>query len=806
MLSDKALRFSKMEMATIQNVSQVNSARAPVSLFGQVNLVSDSGEILNLWRVKEPRCSIGSGIGNTIRLAEAGITAEHALIVFGKNRTLIKSLGGTIRIGGRAIGETLIDEPTLVQFSGVRLIIIPPRFALREDFAGHQISSGTVADQAARLKEQPSLSKVRERQSHECSTTAVPKVDDLAEPIRAPMPTVDLTPILSALIPIQDAIAETKNGVASLKSRVDETEARAEATIPQEPGPDLSHLLDRIDERMGAFTTHCESLFSTVANSLDSRFNQLGDLVQKLSETSIAYSEPNQYRQASQEYFADEVGAQSPIADPVHFAPPSPDEVSVRDDVYLASNTLIPAIEPVTCEEESAYQPASYEASDAYQPSSYEELAQEELNVTIAHRELEQDTDQSAITEENQQEAKLPNWFTGYSDPATDMDSEGELDPPGSVESSVPVQELDSLSPLASLDEPSIDPASQWGSARLNPIYAEDTNGWLNAHGMQVENEFDSQISANEDLSYEGPISEEAPQLESTSDSDSEAFDYNAYRSNDATDIEDSHREYARDVDDGLSAAVEPEPEVEEPASSSGYSVAYDDHDSVAENAESHSVSRLENRDDSEDEAEESIEEYMNRLLQRVKGEASPEPIAKADLHSNRQASRAIKPDLPKADMSQSSVDANSEVQSQSSSIAQDLPSPESQEAEGKPARRTMTADRGENLSALRDLANETARSAIQKSSKKRLEVGISGKIMISGMGLVGGLVLLFLNGLNANIVMLGMVCSFIIFLLWGYEASTQIKQLTQQNAKNAGQQPNPETQAKHRPASDSPI
>ncbi len=70
-----------MEMASIKSAFDTTATRGPVSVLGQVNLLSDSGEILNLWRAKEPRCSIGSGPGNTISLPEPSIAAEHALVV-----------------------------------------------------------------------------------------------------------------------------------------------------------------------------------------------------------------------------------------------------------------------------------------------------------------------------------------------------------------------------------------------------------------------------------------------------------------------------------------------------------------------------------------------------------------------------------------------------------------------------------------------------------------------------------------------------------------------------------------------------
>ncbi len=352
-----------MEMASIKSAIETSATRGPVSVLGQVNLLSDSGEILNLWRAKEPRCSIGSGPGNTISLPEPSIAAEHALVVFGKNRTLVKALGSAVRIAGRSVSETLIDEPTLVQCGNVRLLIIPPRFANREDYAAHQVSSGTLADQTARLRNYPHVATSRVQPSTRQENNSVEEIAALASPISEvtkpmpawqPTPALDLSPILSALAPIQSAISETKDSLASLQSRVQESEARSESQeIAQDLRPDLSQLIDRIDQRMGAFTNQCESLFSTVAESLDSRFNQLGDLVQKLCESSLPPTEHT----SGQAILENEVG----------------EHRATYESPFSYENGSSEVVSPLLLDDDTTEESSSYEAV-AYQPTYVEPI------------------------------------------------------------------------------------------------------------------------------------------------------------------------------------------------------------------------------------------------------------------------------------------------------------------------------------------------------------------------------------------------------------------------------------------------
>ena len=106
----------------------------------------------------------------------------------------------------------------------------------------------------------------------------------------------------------------------------------------------------------------------------------------------------------------------------------------------------------------------------------------------------------------------------------------------------------------------------------------------------------------------------------------------------------------------------------------------------------------------------------------------------------------------------------------------------------GEFAPRKAAPERSENLAALRTLANDTARQAFQNISRKRLQMSLIGKCAVSGLGLLGGLFLLVLNGFNANVAMIGMIASFVVCLLWGYEAMVLFKQLQIVKAKEASE------------------
>ncbi len=767
-----------------------------------------------------------------------------------------------MRIAGRSVSETLIDEPTLVQCGNVRLLIIPPRFANREEYAAHQVSSGTLADQTARLRNYPHVAASRAQHVANQENNSVDEIAALASqifedtkplPAQQPAPALDLSPILSALAPIQSAIAETKDSLASLQSRVLESETRSESQEnAQDLRPDLSQLIDRIDQRMGAFTNQCESLFSTVAQSLDSRFNHLGDLVQKLCESSLTNVEhassqailedaPGEHRTNLEAPFRSEYGS-SEVVSPLPLEDVATDEsTSYEAETYQPTyaepidyktefeqstagySTLEDTIaeqpayeetfaEPSTFAEPFDYQaqyeaPVSEEEANPYQSYSYQELNHEAH--LEAHQEAQADASvpESFVDPESDAEERLPsrsakpqlpNWFTGYSDPSSDEQFEEDRE----QEYAAAGPEAAGYDPIAASqmsEELSVDQSVQWASARLNPIYAENTSSWLEQAGTLEESSLDKETLPSESDLDEQSAYEREPQSDDGFNGQAESFDYNTslpFRA-----MEDASHEFGEASIDQTESYEQEGFDDHRPSVATGYDRS---RESLDESSEGHSSLLGCDETAAEDSPEESIEDYMNRLLQRVKGGPASESSATVNAQPTRQTVRAIKPELPKVDIREESVEAK--LGSHEYPMTDGASARESTHLETPVVRRAKPVEREENLSALRDLANATARSAIQKSSKKRLTIGITGKVSISLMGLFGGIFLLFVNGLNANILMLGMVCSFIIFLLWGYEAIEQTKQLAQQNVKDPKQKSETQATVEHRSAGDGAV
>lgn len=91
---------------------------------GQIDLIGAKGEIERSWRIRSPRCSLGSAPECSVHLTGEGIAPLHATLVFGKKHTLLRAHAST-RIANRNVREWLIDTPTEIRVGNCRLVIHP---------------------------------------------------------------------------------------------------------------------------------------------------------------------------------------------------------------------------------------------------------------------------------------------------------------------------------------------------------------------------------------------------------------------------------------------------------------------------------------------------------------------------------------------------------------------------------------------------------------------------------------------------------------------------------------------------------
>ncbi len=144
------------------------------------------------------------------------------------------------------------------------------------------------------------------------------------------------------------------------------------------------------------------------------------------------------------------------------------------------------------------------------------------------------------------------------------------------------------------------------------------------------------------------------------------------------------------------------------------------------------------------EDGEESVEDYMQRLLARMRGE-EPSKLTSTKSPQSR----------PTAPVSSGAMKQPTEVSS--------------------PRTQSRTS-KSSDLAAMRELANNSARSAIQVSARRRYGTAIILKLSISLVGFIAGSTLLLINGLQINVSFIATIACFLVGGIWGFDAASSLR------------------------------
>jgi hypothetical protein len=172
---------------------------------------------------------------------------------------------------------------------------------------------------------------------------------------------------------------------------------------------------------------------------------------------------------------------------------------------------------------------------------------------------------------------------------------------------------------------------------------------------------------------------------------------------------------------------------------------------------------------DSED--EDSVESYMKSLLARMRG-------------GSVEANQANEASIPNKSTSATSTNPSSEQRVPSNQATNDqvvLPTENTDPIDfDNFMPLTSAPEKTRNISALRDLANSTARSAIHKSTRRRtLSSGLM-KFAISAIGFTVAAALFAINGLAVNIALIASLAASCVGVIWGVDGIKRIAPLLQ--------------------------
>lgn len=184
---------------------------------------------------------------------------------------------------------------------------------------------------------------------------------------------------------------------------------------------------------------------------------------------------------------------------------------------------------------------------------------------------------------------------------------------------------------------------------------------------------------------------------------------------------------------------------------------------------------------------DDSVEDYMRKLLARMRGvpeeaveiaKPAPAPAPAPAAASRPTESANASGKATESFQSQTSAGPRTTVRAPKTEV-DSVESTEPFDPE-KYVPRALAPERTTSLAAMRELANSSARTAIHKSTRQRHVTSIFLKAVIAFVGLVVGMVLVAINGLNFNIGLIATLAAFLVAAIWGYDSLTSIRPMLQ--------------------------
>ena len=734
--------YRRVESTFLANINPASSS------FGKIDWLDEVGGTQHSWRIDTENVTIGSGNGCSIILHASGLEPVHGAVTFGKNHILVQAIEGAVLVSGRQIREWLLDEPTVILFGTVRLRITPSAYLQKSEYAPYQLTPGSVTDQAARL------------QSHSLSGLAEPEPGDtshaetsLAEPNeQSPLPAKEARGVeipsvehferLEVAKDIKAAIDPLRDSLDSIRISVVEGLRELSASLSD-------HYEQRFQDTSAVIDNRFERLESLLASTVHHPRHDVGrdDNTKRGFAGAREIQLPGQQLANENYSFSNESELESRVTE-------STTEDILRDEDYSeyehqpeSSVDHSPFGFPLSSEGllATSFEGSSYQESYTEEPSEELPATQHDGNADVtqlyAGTEFDSSVEPINSYSDYQSQTSYEEEVAPFYDGSEYHDTRFAVEETGDRESSSESKQDDLYSVQSTPSDPEL-PA--WFTAR-------DTHSLENDEVPGHSTLVDSHRRLDQDE------------------------DYSAYEDNSAAEprFEDIGIEAPTITDERYSDQLERDNSYTQMTPSQAAELVQ------AESFQSGTaVGQLEGGE------EESIEVYMQRLLQRMKGETSSEEFVSPS-NSNRTTGAnatttvrmkpsALENEPPTTSPGKYPIPKNEYVRDPSSEAISGVPhhvASDSQPVFVRTQPRISVEEQQQSLTALRELANHTARKAINQNTKKRTEGVFFSKLLISVSGFVGGSILMIINGFTPNVSMAGMICGYAVFLLWGYDA-----------------------------------
>jgi hypothetical protein len=783
---------------------------SPRPVFASIYLIDSSGKCNKKWLVQESRVSIGSHRDCSIQLLSEEVEAVHAVLSFGRHHILLKSFGDDVKVDGRLVREWLFDHACDIQVASHILRVVPQRESSKRPAETNSAVTDSEKDANPESPVQTNAS--------ETDLAAIKQLmESLILPLRQGLDDVKLQ--IGQTTPTEPTSADERIPADEQAPNrlLDEIDRRIRSILQEQDG----HLAAAFTEFQNNLRVHeaerpnptalpnLESI-QTFAQKVEGGFAELRSELETIQRTQqqlldsetingrfAALEAHSQSVEQSLREIQSELASHSlksveqsePIADISQqhdFLKLQNDLAELRNYSQQASSDLYDELIKLRKQIEAQSEVDSlarqnrteHTAIPADLPpdeivdhtSSYRDHAipsqtYGQSHSQVVHHNHEFDEDVHGVSPEQNEFTESSNSHVSFAQDTKQP----------STRNAVSARDIYARF-NEDLTDTSEDTSASYDGYRAAPTYQTDTNEVVESETEYGKETFEAGVSSQEPESasiatYDTYSPEKGSLVEDTELSDQERLvDFrhgqNSYDdeseaiTNESPDCEvDPYRSFREKVvDEALSDELEPNTALNGPGTMPVNSQNTIEAFRANEKTGAETL-----------EEEDSIESYMEQLLRRVRGDTSiinpDKPIQPADEAKRKEANERHK-------ALRETLHADTEK------VPVLMPT-----AEQEPFRaRQIAAEKLPDMSAMRELANTTTRSAINQSERKRMVSTIYSKLIVSIVGFLSMYFLYSLNGFQVNFALFGIVASLIVGCIWGWECIMEWVRLRKEN------------------------
>ena len=255
------------------------------SAVGQIDLIGEFGEVAQSWRIRSPRCTLGSSAECSVQLIAPDVAPLHATLIFGKKHTLLRSSGPTL-ISNRHVREWLIDQPTEITVGQSRLIVHPSLGGMAT-----VVHAERLIEQASRLCKNPvPVVSPPELQVPNGRVKAVQTPDFLSATV-PPGETASLPVDASRLDSIEELLRALQLSLADLHSSMGTESKLSNESIVESVSQEIDEfgkrLFTNLNDQLSKESGTQQTMISELANQFSSRFGSIDEQLHRFGDATV---------------------------------------------------------------------------------------------------------------------------------------------------------------------------------------------------------------------------------------------------------------------------------------------------------------------------------------------------------------------------------------------------------------------------------------------------------------------------------------------------------------------------------------